>query len=129
MLVVGAAARPRIADTKANSRRDRFGPIATKVQRIKNTCALDLVKVGNDWRIHDTRWQRDGKSDRLRALTRTDAPLPGMGPTQELGVGECRTLIAASHSSSKSLRNPALQSPLITRSFLCVSSSVPSSPR
>ncbi len=29
---------------------------------------LALVKVGTDWRIHDITWQRDGKSDTLRAL-------------------------------------------------------------
>jgi hypothetical protein len=28
----------------------------------------DLVKVGTDWRIADITWQRDGKSDTLRAL-------------------------------------------------------------
>jgi Protein of unknown function (DUF3828) len=32
------------------------------------TVVLDLVKIGNDWRIHDIAWQRDGKSDTLRAL-------------------------------------------------------------
>jgi Protein of unknown function (DUF3828) len=32
------------------------------------TVTLDLVKVGNDWRIHDITWQRDGKSDTLRGL-------------------------------------------------------------
>jgi hypothetical protein len=32
------------------------------------TAVLDLVKVGNDWRIHDITWQRDGKPDTLRAL-------------------------------------------------------------
>jgi hypothetical protein len=33
-----------------------------------DTVVLDLVKVGADWRIHDITWQRDGKSDTLRAL-------------------------------------------------------------
>src|ERR1700685_1349509 len=79
------------------------GPIATKVQRSKSAYAPALVGVGYEWRIHDSRWQGDGKSERLRALVRTNAPLPGTGATQELGVGECRTLVAASHSSSKSV--------------------------
>jgi hypothetical protein len=33
-----------------------------------DTVVLDLVKVGADWRIADITWQRDGKSDTLRAL-------------------------------------------------------------
>jgi hypothetical protein len=33
-----------------------------------DTVVLDLVKIGADWRIHDIAWQRDGKSDTLRAL-------------------------------------------------------------
>jgi hypothetical protein len=63
-----------------NIGRDR--PIATKVQRSKKTYAPALVGVGYEWRIHDARWQRDGKSARLGALTRTDAPSPGTGATQ-----------------------------------------------
>jgi hypothetical protein len=120
---------PQKAGIRLQRNMGRDGSIATKVQRSINSYAPALVGVGYAWRIHDARWQRDGKSDRLRVLTRTDPPLPGTGATQELGVGECRTLVAATHSSSKSVRNPALQSPLITRSLPCVSSSVPSSPR
>ena len=30
--------------------------------------ALDLIKVGNDWRIQNITWQRDGKPETLRAL-------------------------------------------------------------
>jgi hypothetical protein len=33
-----------------------------------DTVVLDLVKVGTDWRIADITWQREGKSDTLRAL-------------------------------------------------------------
>jgi hypothetical protein len=48
----------------------------------QNAYAPALVRVGYEWRIHDARWQRDGKSARLGALTGTDAPSPGTGATQ-----------------------------------------------
>jgi hypothetical protein len=32
------------------------------------TVFLDLVKIGNDWRIADITWLREGKPEKLRAL-------------------------------------------------------------
>jgi hypothetical protein len=59
---------PQKADIRLQRDIGRDWPFATKVQRSKNTYAPALVGVGYEWRIHDTRWQRDGKSDRLGRL-------------------------------------------------------------
>lgn len=34
----------------------------------QKTVVLDLVKLKNDWRVADITWQRDGKTETLRAL-------------------------------------------------------------
>jgi hypothetical protein len=40
------------------------------------TVVLDLVKIRNDWRIHDSAWLRDGKSQTLRGIYATDGSRP-----------------------------------------------------
>jgi len=40
------------------------------------TVVLDLVKIRNDWRIHDITWPRDGKPETLRGIYATDGSRP-----------------------------------------------------